>query len=267
MTHLFFADDSIIFARASLGDTILIKTILQDYEHLSGQKINVDKSEISFSKGVCRDNRTSICSLLDMDEVRRHDKYFGLPTIFDRSKKISFTGIRDRYGRSSKGCFKLSRAGKEVLIKSIIHSIPSYAMSCFKLPSSIFQEVDNITRSFWCGSHSSRGIPWKAWTFLCKPKEEGGMGFRNLEKFNLALLAKKLCRLHVYPNSFLAKTLKSKYSPNSSIWETPLGYNPSFAWKSMWSARPVLEKGCRWRIGNGLNMNIWHDAWFGLRAY
>lgn len=194
VSHLFFADDSVIFARASVGDATTIKDILHSYEHLSGQKINFEKCEISFSKGLCRQRRDSIRSLLDMREVQRHDKYLGLPTIFDRSKKISLSGIRDRIWKKLQGWKEklLSRAGKEVLIKSIINSIPSYAMSCFKLPSAFFSEVRSITRSFWWDSHQMKGIPWKARSFLCRLKEEGGMGFRDLEAFNWALLAKQL---------------------------------------------------------------------------
>lgn len=82
------------------------------------------------------------------------------------------------------------------------------------------------------------------------------MGFWDLELFNLALLAKQLWRLHTNPHSLLAKTLKHKYYPTSNIWEIRLGHNPSYAWQSLWSARPLLEKGCRWRIGNGRLVRI-----------
>lgn len=171
--QLFFADDSIIFARANLENAAAVKNILHIYyEQLSGQKTNVEKSEISFSRGLGHDNRNMICPLLYMEEVLSHNKYLGLPTIFDRSKKISFSGIRDHIWKKLQGwkVKLLSKAGKEILIKSFI---PCYAMSYFNLPSSFFKEVDCITRCFWWGSHSSQGIPWKAWSFLCRPKRKG----------------------------------------------------------------------------------------------
>lgn len=89
------------------------------------------------------------------------------------------------------------------------------------------------------------------------------MGFWDLDKFNSALLAKQLWRLHTVPNSLLARTLKSKYYPNASIWEAKLGHNPSFSWRNMWGARFILEKGTRWRIGDGRTVQIWKDAWLG----
>lgn len=151
VSHLFFADDSAIFSRANLGNATSIKSILQSYEQLSGQKINFDKSEISFSKGLGSCVKDPIRSLLGMKEVERHDKYLGLPTIFDRSKKISFCDIRDQIRKKLHGWKEklLSRAGKEILIKSVLLTIPNYAMSCFKLPSSFFKEVKSISRNFW----------------------------------------------------------------------------------------------------------------------
>lgn len=58
---------------------------------------------------------------------------------------------------------------------------------------------------------------------LVSSKKEGGLGFRDLKEFNLALLGKQLWRLHDYPNSLLDRTLKRKYFPNSNVWNTPLG--------------------------------------------
>src|SRR4051812_12551253 len=52
ISHLFFADDSLLFARASEEEAGRIKQILGDYEKASGQSINVDKSEVSFSSNV-----------------------------------------------------------------------------------------------------------------------------------------------------------------------------------------------------------------------
>lgn len=89
------------------------------------------------------------------------------------------------------------------------------------------------------------------------------MGFRDLENFNSTLLAKLLWRVHLHPNTLLARTLKCRYFLNSNIWDTKLGYKPSYAWRSIWGSRVVLERATRWRIGNRLLVAILKDAWLG----
>jgi hypothetical protein len=99
-----------------------------------------------------------------------------------------------------------------------------------------------------------------SWTQLGLPKQRGRLGFRDFEAFNLALLAKQGWRLIQHPNSLLATVLKGKYFPRDSL-QTKLGANPSFTWRNMLKARPLLEQGLMWRIGNGEQVRIWGDKW------
>ena len=81
-----------------------------------------------------------------------------------------------------------SRADKEVLIISVLQAIPSYAISCFKLPIGLCKDFSNMIRRFWWGiPKDKKGICWKAWYFLCRPKDVGGLGFRDFEAFNQAM--------------------------------------------------------------------------------
>lgn len=92
---------------------------------------------------------------------------------------------------------------------------------------------------------------------MCSLKEEGGLGFRKLDKFNIALLAKQGWRLINFPNSLLARVLKTKYYPSSDFLSAQLGNLPSLTWKSVWSAKGLLEKGLCWRVGKGDHISIW----------
>ena len=49
ISHLFFADNSLVFCRARVGDVEKIQEILGKYERASGQKINSDKTILFFS--------------------------------------------------------------------------------------------------------------------------------------------------------------------------------------------------------------------------
>lgn len=79
-----------------------------------------------------------------------------------------------------------------------------------------------------------------SWEKLGAPKNRGGMGFRDLEKFNLALLAKQGWRILTKPNSLVARILKEKYFSREGFLEAKLGSRPSFVWSSMLKAKPLL---------------------------
>ena len=52
---------------------------------------------------------------------------------------------------------------------------------------------------------------------MCRSKDEGGLGFKSMAQFNVALLAKKGWRILNNPNSLVAKVLKAKYYPQSNF--------------------------------------------------
>ena len=55
--------------------------------------------------------------------------------------------------------------------------------------------------------------------------------------------------------------LKAKYFPNSVACEAELGSRASYAWRSIWTAKKVVDRGSRWCIGNGERVRIWKDKW------
>lgn len=82
----------------------------------------------------------------------------------------------------------------------------------FFTTKSISHEMENICANFlWKKCHGKRGIHWCEWKKLCKLKENRGLDFYSLAKFNLSLLAKQGWRLINYPNLLLAHSLKAKY--------------------------------------------------------
>ena len=85
----------------------------------------------------------------------------------------------------------LSRTGKEVLIKAIAQFIPTYTMWVFLLPMRLCNDLNAMCARFWWGQiGNERKIHWKSWNALTQSKKEGGMGFRDLRNFNLAMFAK-----------------------------------------------------------------------------
>jgi hypothetical protein len=99
---------------------------------------------------------------------------------------------------------------------------------------------------------------------MTKPKHLGGLGFRDIELFNLALLARQAWRIVKEPSSLSARILKSVYFPNGEFLDAELCTNPSRIWRSILDGRDVVKQGLIKRIGNGEDTNIWNTNWIPL---
>lgn len=108
----------------------------------------------------------------------------------------------------------------------------------------------------WSGDGEKKKIHYKYWQLLCKPMRDGGMGFRDLNAFNLALIAKLGWRLLTKPDSLVVKLLKAKYYQNSSFWDANLGGTPSYCWRSIMAARQIILVGYKLQVSNGEKINI-----------
>lgn len=77
------------------------------------------------------------------------------------------------------------------MIKAVVQAIPTYSMACFRILLSLSEELSGLMAKFWWGNQTDhRKIHWLSWERLSWPKEEGGMGLKDLHIFNLAMLAK-----------------------------------------------------------------------------
>lgn len=86
----------------------------------------------------------------------------------------------------------LSKPGKVALLKTSTQVIPNFWMSLFLIPVEICDGIEKKMNVFWW-THGSmgRGIKWLSWDRLCNAKDGGGLGFKKLRNFNVAMLAKQ----------------------------------------------------------------------------
>ena len=215
VSHIFFADDSFIFFRANVNEAASIKELLAVYGRASGQVVNSNKSSISFSANVLDGVIRQVCDVLMVTDTTNHGAYLGLPSYIGRKKKEVFSYIRDKLWQRLQGWSSrmLSRAGKEILLKTVALAMPNYAMSIYLLPKELCRELEVMMNSFWWRSnHSGRkGINWAKWEYMCKPKGCGGLGFKQLHLFNITMLGKQMWRLLTRHDSLMARILKARY--------------------------------------------------------
>ena len=187
------------------------------------------------------------------------EKYLGLPMGGGKNKVNMFKDLRERIAKQINGWKEkfISKAGKEVLIKTAAQAIPTYLMSLLLLPKVLCSDINSIMAKYWWGQTSNeRKIYWINWKQLCDPKKAGGMGFRDIHAFNFAMLAKQAWRLLNHQNSLFFRVYKARYFPNVSFLEAELGSNPSYIWRSLLKAREIILAGARWKVGCGTSINI-----------
>ncbi|XP_019157468.1 PREDICTED: uncharacterized protein LOC109154044 [Ipomoea nil] len=231
VTHLFFADDSLLFFRANQQETLKVKECLDLYCAASGQLINFDKSNAVFSVNTTPAMRSLIANSLGVNEATDLGRYLGLPSALGRNKTAAFRYVEEKV-RERIGSWQnklLSRVGKEVLLKSIAQAMPIFTMSMFLLPLRVCDTIEKLFNRFWWGGGGTgtRGIHWLRWSKLCETKSRGGLGFKRLHEFNLALLAKQGWRILTNPESLGQKVLKLGLARRISdgldtrIWDWP----------------------------------------------
>ncbi|KAL0286137.1 UNVERIFIED_CONTAM: putative mitochondrial protein [Sesamum calycinum] len=265
ISHLLFADDTMIFCPASQDTVQHVQEILASYKQASGQKINLQKSSIAFSRNTPLEVQRHLAEVLGIRLENKHEKYLGLPSMAFRSKRALFASLKDRIWKKIHGWHEktLSQAGKAILIQSVVQALPSFAMSCFLLPKTLLKEFQSLAADFFWHDGDHRRIHWIAWDKLCLSKLDGGLGFRNLEAFNLALLAKQLWRILSRPDCLVSRILKAKYFPHNHIFEAQVGNRPSYTWRSIIAARELLKSGWSgmWRLSM-LFCGLWIEKLF-----
>lgn len=122
ISHLLFADDSLVFYRAFVPACVKLQSILYNYEQASGQSINRGKTNIFFSTNTSHQTQVAIKSFLGIPSVQRFEQYLGLPSLIGREKKKSFSVIKERIWKKLKGWKEklLLQAGREILIKAVV---------------------------------------------------------------------------------------------------------------------------------------------------
>ncbi|XP_026416561.1 uncharacterized protein LOC113311998 [Papaver somniferum] len=229
ISHLFFADDCILFARASITYARNIMKIINVFAKASGTPLFIGR---------------------------------------DKTKSFHFL-IESFYSRlSSTKKTNLNIAGRTVVAKHVLSSLAIYHKACFPLPKSVTSKIDAIQRTFWWSKKNPRHAAYfRSWGDLGKCKLSGGLGIRNTHATNRVFICKLGWRILKNPSLLLSSFLKDKYFPNQNLMEIDKAADSSsWIWKGIINGLKFLKANSVIKIGNGASTNIWNTVWIPVKS-
>jgi hypothetical protein len=239
-----YADDAGIFVGPGREDMEALCHILGIFGDASGLRTNLNKSE-AFPIGCSEAQITEALSIFPAKRGSFPCTYLGLPLHYARLKAIHFQPLLDKLGARLAGWWgkHFTRMGRVLLCRAVLSSMVLYHLAVFKLPRWITRKIEKIKRSFiWMkpgATPGSRPHPLVNWSTVCRPKELGGLGVLDIEKFGRAL------RLR-WP--WLAWT-----DPSRPWHGTPLPCDAA--------DMDLFRTSTDVTIGDGTRCLFWHDRW------
>jgi hypothetical protein len=193
VSHLLFADDTLVFCGAYVSQIRHIGALLVCFEAVSGLKINLPKSTLVPVGPL--DDVEQLAGVLGYGISSLPLKYLGLQLCASFKLKSMWTELEELMARRLAPWKRmyLSKVGRVTLIKSTLSNLPTYMMSLYPIPALVAKRIEKIQRDFlWGGLNDEAKIHLVEWDKVCSPMDEGGLGIRNIRRFNQALLGKWL---------------------------------------------------------------------------
>lgn len=265
--NLCFADDLMIFCKGELSSIQCIHNALNEFASLSGLTPSPGKS-IAFFSRVPTTIKNSILQTLGFNEGNLPVKYLGVPLITTKLRYTDCQILIDRITSRTKSWANkyLSYAGRVQLVKSVLFSMQTYWSSIFILPKKVLKEVESILRAFfWTGPDLKHSGAKVSWEHLCSPRKEGGLGFKSLQVWNKAAMAKHIWYLvSGGEQSMWCQWVKSYLLKSKSFWKVKIPSSPSWTWRKLLQLRPLIHPFILYEIGDGSSTFLWHDNWHPL---
>ncbi|KAL2224833.1 UNVERIFIED_CONTAM: hypothetical protein Sindi_2937100 [Sesamum indicum] len=253
------------FTRADFDSIRVFKEGLDWFAELSGLRLNVHKSHLIISRSA-QDLKDHMLEILGFQEGHLPMRYLGLPLISSRPSISDCQPLISKIDARINGWegISLSYIGRVQIIKSVLSALSLYWASAFIFPKKVINEIEKRLRTFlWKGTTSS-GYAKVAWKDVCRPTDEGGLGFNDISTLNRALMSKKLCDvIRCDRTSIWVQWLYQDRLRDTSIW-TVREHGGSWGWRKMLRLCPFLRSIVNYQIGDGGRFYVWQDPWHYL---
>ena len=156
----------------------------------------------------------------------------------------------------------LSYAGRLQLLSSVITGTVNLWMTTFILPKGCLKKIESLcSRFLWAGNIDNRATTKVAWTTVCLPKKEGGLGLRRFCEWNKVLCLRFIWLMFSTTNSLWVQWHKHHHLRNASFWALERKATDSASWNSILTLRPLAEQFLKCRINDGVDSRFWYDIW------
>ncbi|KAL0337114.1 UNVERIFIED_CONTAM: hypothetical protein Scaly_1986500 [Sesamum calycinum] len=186
--QLGFADDLILFYEPHDPSIAVFQRGLELFATLSGLHVNPTKSQLILFKAARYDS-TGFLATLGFQEGQLPVKYLRLPLISSQLSLANCRPLLDKVDSRIQGWggISLSFAARVQLIKSILMALNTYWAMDFILPKCIIKEIEKRLRNFLWKGVARTGYSKVAWSQVCNPVDERGLGVRDFQSLNLLL--------------------------------------------------------------------------------
>ncbi|RVW59655.1 putative ribonuclease H protein [Vitis vinifera] len=271
VSHLQFADDTILFASSSEEELQTLKSLLLVFGQVSGLKVNLDKSNL-FGINLDQNHLFRLALLLDCKALDWTILYLGLPLGGNPTACGFWDPVIGRISRRLDRWQKayLSLGGRITLLHSCLSHIPSYFLSLFKIPALMAAKVERMQRDFlWSGLGEGKRHHLVSWDAVCKPRVKRGLGIGNIPLRNRALLGKWLWRYPRESTALWHQVILSIYETHSNGWDanTLVRWSHRCPWKAIAQVFQDFSKYTRFVVGDGERIRFWEDLWWGDQIF
>ncbi|XP_041007958.1 uncharacterized protein LOC121252418 [Juglans microcarpa x Juglans regia] len=261
ISHLMYADDTVIFANGGKRSIRGLMKVLNLYEHWIGPVLSREKSAIFFSKRISLSRKSSILRITSFSEISFPFKYLGVPIVVSRLKVRDFSELLGKIKKKITGwkMKMLSNGGHTILICHVLLSMATHLLAVLHVPKTVIKVLNKLPSSFfWSGSEGNFKRKWIAWSTICRPVEEGGLGIRDFGGIQKALHLKLVWRL-ITGKSLWMDFFKGKYVRGNHLSLLELKTGTQF-WKSLVKSIHDVLSNSKWKVREG-NISFWYDKW------